>query len=72
MHIDIRNKQIGNRLDNLILNKNRSLNLQKTLSKRNSEKESHFSQSKTRRQYNNLQLYINKTMQIIPALNSQR
>jgi hypothetical protein len=54
MHIGIYTKQIGNCLDNLVLAKQVPQSM-KTLSKTNSEKESHFSQSKPRRPYNILQ-----------------
>ncbi len=47
-------KQVGNCLDNLVLAK-QVPQFMKTLSKRNSENESHFSQSKPRRPYNILQ-----------------
>jgi hypothetical protein len=46
-------KRIGN-FDNLVLAKQEP-QLMKTLSKRNSEKESHFSQCKSRRPYNILE-----------------
>jgi hypothetical protein len=54
MRIGICTKQIGNCLDNLVLAK-QVPKFMKTFSKINSEKESHFSQSKPRRQYNILQ-----------------
>jgi hypothetical protein len=62
MHIGIYTKQIGNCLDNLVLAK-QATQFMKTLLKRNSEKESHFSQSKPRRPYNILQS-ISQTRQI--------
>jgi hypothetical protein len=58
----IHTKQIGNRLNNLVLNKNRYLNLWKPYQKEIVKKESHFSKSKPRRSYNILELYTNKTM----------
>jgi hypothetical protein len=54
MHIGIYTKQTGNCLDNLVLAK-QVPQFMKTLSKINSEKESHFSQCKPRRPYNILQ-----------------
>ena len=54
MRIGIYTKQIGNCLDNLVLAK-QVPQFMKTLSKINSEKESHFSQSKPRRPCNILQ-----------------
>ncbi len=50
MRIGIYTKQIGDCLDNLVLAK-QVPQFMKTLSKINSEKESHFSQSKPRRPY---------------------
>jgi hypothetical protein len=54
MHIGIYTKQIGNCLDDLVIAR-QVPQFMKTLSKINSEKESHFSQSKPRRPYNILQ-----------------
>jgi hypothetical protein len=50
MRIGIYTKQIGNCLNNLVIAE-QVPQFMKTLSKRNSEKESHFSQSKSRRPY---------------------
>ena len=50
MRIGIYTKQISNCLNNLVIAK-QVPQFMKTLSKRNSEKESHFSQSKPRRPY---------------------
>ncbi len=54
MPIGIYTRQIGNRLDNLVL-ATQVPQFMKILSKINSEKVSHFSQSKPRRPYNILQ-----------------
>jgi hypothetical protein len=54
MRIGIYTKQMGNCLDKLVLAK-QVLQFMKTLSKINSVKESHFSQSKPRRSYKILQ-----------------
>ncbi len=54
MCIGIYTKQIGNCLDNLVIAE-QVPQLMKSLSKINSEEESHFSQSKPRRPYNILQ-----------------
>ena len=57
MQIGIYIKQISNCLDNLPLAKQVS-QFMKTLSKINSEKESHFSQSKPRRPYNTSEMVL--------------
>ncbi len=54
MRIGIYTKQIGNSLNNLVIAK-QAPQFMKTLSKINSEKESHFSQSKPRGPCNILQ-----------------
>jgi hypothetical protein len=69
MRIGIYTKQIGNCLDNLVLAK-QVPQFMKTLSKINSEKESHFSQSKPRRPHNILQS-IRQTRQRRPCKISQ-
>jgi hypothetical protein len=69
MHIGIYTKQIGNCIDNLVLAK-KVPQFMKTLSKINSKKKSHFSESKPRRLYNILQ-WISQTRQRRPYKISQ-
>jgi hypothetical protein len=69
MRIGIFTKKIGNCLDKLVL-ATQVPQFMKTFSKRNSEKESHFSQSKPRRPYNILQS-ISQTRQRRPYKISQ-
>jgi hypothetical protein len=69
MRIGIYTKQTGNCLDNLVLAKLLP-QFMKTFSKGNSEKESHFSQSKPRRPYDILQS-ISQSRQRRPCKISQ-
>jgi hypothetical protein len=69
MRIGMYTKQVGNCLDNLVLAK-QVPQFMKTLSKRNSEKESHFSKSKPGRPQNILQS-ISQTRQRRPYKISQ-